>query len=406
MLVFDNQTHLTYCSNIHPGESWEATFSNLKEYTTQIKDGLEAEKFGIGLRLSNEASLDILNGRALEDFKNWLEEANMYVFTINGFPYGGFHHQVVKDEVHTPDWTTADRLDYTKRLFDILAELLPLGLHGGVSTSPLSYRFWHKDDEALEAAKLRSTLHLSELVIYLSELKKRTGKSLHLDMEPEPDGILETTKEFVNFYNGYMLDIGTEHIIANSDLDSIEAESAIREHFQLCYDVCHFAVGFEEPAEAINRILAQGIKIGRIQISAALGSGTVETADQYDTAKKQLKRFDEPVYLHQAVVKTKNDNLERFKDLGPGLEAFSFPKDQEIRTHFHVPIFTKTYQGLISTQQDIVDTLKAWKNKKFADHLEVETYTWDVLPENMRTDIVSSVVRELDWVRNTIGENE
>ena len=142
MRISKHQAHLSYCSNIHAGESWDATFENLKKYTTKVRDGLKAESFGIGLRLSSEASLELLGGNHLAIFKNWLASENMYVFTINGFPYGGFHNQVVKDQVHTPDWSTPDRLLYTIRLFDILAELLPDGLDGGVSTSPISYRFW------------------------------------------------------------------------------------------------------------------------------------------------------------------------------------------------------------------------------------------------------------------------
>lgn len=402
MQINKHQAHLTYCSNIHAGESWSATFSNLKEYVTKVRNGLTKESFGIGLRLSNEASLEILEGNNLEVFKEWLEKENMYVFTINGFPYGGFHNQVVKDDVHTPDWTTLDRLNYTKRLFDILADLLPEGLDGGVSTSPLSYRFWYKDEEAFELAKNTSCDHLVELVIHLNEIKTRTKKSLHLDMEPEPDGILETTSEFVDYFNKYMLDRGAKSISKSLNINSEDASAMIREHFQLCYDVCHFAVGFEKPEEAINRILNANIKVGRIQISAALGSGAITSSEDRAIVKEQLKRFDEPTYLHQAVINKDNNTLDRFPDLGVALDALDNPDYKEIRTHYHVPVFTETYGRLLSTQQDIVDTLAVWSEKNFTNHLEVETYTWDVLPKPMQTDIVSCVVRELDWVRNTI----
>lgn len=405
MRINKHQAHLTYCSNIHAGESWPATFENLKTYTTKVKDGLTKDAFGIGLRLSNEASLDILKGSNMEEFKEWLENENMYVFTINGFPYGGFHNQVVKDDVHTPDWTTTDRLEYTKRLFDILSELLPDGLDGGVSTSPISYRFWHKDNSTLDAAKEKACTQLSDLINHLCEIKKNTGKSLHLDMEPEPDGILETTTEFVDFFNDYMLKNGATRIMQAQNCDLAEAHNKVREHFQLCYDVCHFAVGFEKPAEAIARIEAAEIKFGRIQISAALGSGYIKEQSQRLMAKEQLKKFDEPTYLHQAVVKTKDAGLKRFPDLGVALDELDSPENEEIRTHFHVPVFTQTYGQLVSTQQDIIDTLAVWSEKNFTNHLEVETYTWDVLPENMRTDIVSSVVRELAWVKETIDKN-
>lgn len=402
MHIDHHQGLLTYCSNIHPGENWEETFKNLQEYTTKVKEQLNVAKFGIGLRLSNLASLELIKSENLQAFKSWLEANQMFVFTINGFPYGQFHFDVVKDKVHAPDWTDPDRLAYTKRLFQILVELLPEGMDGGVSTSPLSYRHWHEDESALAHAKTTSIFHLSSLIAFLSELKKTTGKSLHLDMEPEPDGILETSEEFVDFFQNHILREGIPQIQQQLNCTDVEAESAIREHFQLCYDVCHFAVGYENPEEAINRIVDAGIKIGRIQISAALGSPKINSTNQQEIGS-QLRTFDEPVYLHQAVIQTESGSLKRFKDLGIALDSLS-EEDQEMRTHFHVPIFTQTYDQLVSTQKDIIETLTVWKSKNFTNHLEVETYTWDVLPANMRTDLVSSITRELNWVKDRLDE--
>ena len=273
-------------------------------------------------------------------------------------------------------------------------------MDGGVSTSPLSYRFWHKNERELASVKSRSLAQLIELISFLVELKKSTGKSLHLDMEPEPDGILETSEEFVDFFQEYLLKEGIPQLQKTFNCDAPTAESSIREHFRLCYDVCHFAVGYEKPADAIDRITQAGIKIGRIQISAALGSPSLTPKNQEKISQK-LRIFDEPVYLHQAVVRTTNGQLKRFKDLGLALDSLQ-TEDQEIRTHFHVPIFTESYDQLVSTQRDIIDTLKVWKERNFTNHLEVETYTWDVLPPDMRTDLVSSITRELNWVMDTL----
>ena len=199
-----HNAHLTYCSNIHPGESWEQTFSNLKRYTTQVRDRLNNNPFGIGLRLSNEASIDLSRPVNLSVFRSWLEKENMYVFTINGFPYGGFHGQVVKDQVHQPDWTTPERLAYSIRLFNILKNLLPPGMDGGVSTSPISYRFWHQGEQALNLVKIKASQALIELVLHLDQIYQNEGQVLHLDIEPEPDGVLETSDEFIDFYNDCM----------------------------------------------------------------------------------------------------------------------------------------------------------------------------------------------------------
>lgn len=405
MRIDHHQAHLSYCSNIHPGESWEETFSNLKNHTTQVRNQLTNDKFGIGLRLSSVASIEILQRDQLQNFKVWLESEEMYVFTINGFPYGQFHQERVKDQVHAPDWTTIERLEYTKRLFLILSVLLPIGLDGGVSTSPISYKWWHTDEKSLNEAKSKACTHLAELIIYLVKLKNDTGKSLHLDMEPEPDGIIETTSEFIDYFKHYLLGDGLKSVSSGLDCSPESAEEYIREHFQLCYDVCHFAVGFENPEDAISRIASENIKIGRIQISAALASPNLSDADVTEVCK-QLSVFDEPIYLHQAVTKQTNEELKRFPDLGDAIKSLQHPPDLEIRTHFHVPIFTKEYGLLRSTQKEIIETLKVWLTQNFTNHLEVETYTWDVLPEDMRTDLVSSIVRELNWVQQVLKTNE
>ena len=404
MRIDQHLGHLSYCSNINPGESWAECFLNLQTYTTEVKKGLTNEKFGIGLRLSHNASLELLEHNNLLEFKRWLEDAQMYVFTINGFPYGGFHDQIVKDAVHAPDWTTIERLEYTKRLFYILSELLPEGLDGGVSTSPISYRYWHKNDQDLSKVKKTACRYFGELIIYLNELKDKTGKSLHLDLEPEPDGVIETTAEFIDFFNNHLLIESQSLICDRLNISKATADAIIREHFQICFDVCHFAVGFEKPAVVLKTLKSANIKVGRIQISAALSSGRINHED-VDWVKEEFKVFDEPTYLHQAVVKEKNDNLLRYRDLSFALESFDKFDFNEIRTHYHVPVFTEKYGRLVSTQQDIIDTLAVWKETNFTNHLEVETYTWGVLPEKMQIDIVGSIVRELDWVRDTLSKS-
>src|SRR5690606_21373881 len=171
------RSHLTYCTNIHPGESWKDTFDNLQYHIPKIKKELSPDQpLGIGLRLSNEASLDLIKTDKLREFKAWLTDNQAYTFTFNGFPYGGFHRQVVKDKVHHPDWTTEERRDYTCRLFDILEELLPEGMDGGISTSPLSYKFWHDSDEKLDEARKVSTTHMVEVAAKLYQIKQQKGR--------------------------------------------------------------------------------------------------------------------------------------------------------------------------------------------------------------------------------------
>jgi hypothetical protein len=201
--------HLSYCSNIHAGESWDATFRNLKIYIPEVKKRLEHKgPFGIGLRLSQEASVVLERPDILQEFRDWLNQTNAYVFTLNCFPYGGFHRTKVKEQVHAPDWTTEARLAYTLRCFRILAQLLPEGVEGGISTSPLSYRHWFVSDLEKNEAFEKATTHLIAVAVELVRLQQETGKFLHLDIEPEPDGLLENSEELIRYFKEWLIPMG------------------------------------------------------------------------------------------------------------------------------------------------------------------------------------------------------
>ena len=402
-MKISNNAHLTYCTNIHPGASWAAVLESL-QYTLAVKRQFTEQPFGIGLRLSAQAAEQLGTGPELEQFKAWLAKHHCYVFTMNGFPYGGFHGTVVKDQVHAPDWTTSERIAYTNLLFDQLAYLLPTELEeGGVSTSPISYRFWFETAEALEEAKREGARNLIKVVQHLVAIKERTGKSLHLDIEPEPDGILENSTEFLDFYNDILLPMGGKILRRELSCSLEEAQAKIREHIQLCYDVCHFAVEYESPEAVIATIQSHGIRIGKIQISAAIKTLLTSDAASLEDIARSLTPYNESTYLHQTVFHTTSGELVKYPDLGPALKSLDHADYTELRTHFHVPIFTDTYGALQSTQSEIVDVLKLWKAAPFSNHLEVETYTWDVLPDNNQLKLTDSIFRELDWVLQVLN---
>lgn len=397
-MLIQNQAHLTYCTNIHPGESWEEIFGNLQTYTLRVKEELSPNKpFGIGLRLSQKSASVLLENNNLSDFKNWLNNNELYIFTMNGFPYGEFHNTVIKDQVHTPDWTTEDRVNYTIDLMKILAFLLPENMEGSVSTSPLSYKYWFSKTKETNATTKKACDALIQVALQLIEIKNTTGKLLHLDLEPEPDGFLENTQEVMDFYNNYLLKDGISIIQKNLSCSVTQAKTHILSHIQVCYDVCHFALAYEKPKFVISSLENEGIKIGKIQISAAIKCKKSDSVS-IETQQACLTQFDEPTYLHQSVVKLQNDDLVHFPDLAEGIELMASPNFKELRTHFHVPIFVENFQVLESTQDEIIEALKLWKTNKYSNHLEVETYTWGVLPDHLQTDITSSVVRELEWV--------
>ncbi|WP_089681910.1 metabolite traffic protein EboE [Catalinimonas alkaloidigena] len=395
--------HLTYCTNIHPGESWDDMAQTLRTYVPTIKAKLH-QPFGIGLRLSDQASREILERDELPKFKTWLAEQHCYVFTMNGFPYGGFHRQRVKANVHKPDWRTRERVEYTLRLFRILAELLPEGIEGGISTSPISYKPWLTDADATEHAFRVGAEHLAEVAAELYRIRQQTGQVLHLDIEPEPDGLLENTQEVVDFFKGWLLPEGGAYLQKALGLTSQEAEQCLKDHIQLCYDVCHFALAYEAPANVFSTLRKEGIRIGKIQISAALKWFLPTDPVQRLTAAESLRPFVESTYLHQVVERTTSGALVQYPDLPEALDQLTKSDAVEWRTHFHVPIFLKSYGALSSTQEDIVAVLKLLKTQKVTRHLEVETYTWEVLPPEIRMSLAESIVRELQWVEETWQE--
>ncbi|GAB4184891.1 MAG: metabolite traffic protein EboE [Thermoflexibacter sp.] len=392
--------HLSYCTNIHSGESWQEVFANLKSHILPIKQHLAPTlPFGIGLRLSDLASKEILSDNHLLIFRDWLQEHNCYVFTMNGFPFGNFHRQKVKDAVHLPDWTSAERLAYTMRLFDILAEILPLGIEGGISTSPISYKLWWKSEQEKQKVMQKSTEHILKVAAHLFRIREKTGKTLHLDIEPEPDGMLENTKETVTYFKEYLLLQGVKYLSNDLKISEKQTEQLILTHIQVCYDICHFAVEYENHKEALQKFEKEGIKIGKFQISAALKADLPRDKAIREAIFKEFEVFNESVYLHQVIAKKSNNQLLNFNDLPL---AFANAKGEEFvewRTHFHVPIFLEKYNLLQSTQSDIVNILQILKEKpQITKHLEIETYTWEVLPKDMRESLTTSIQRELEWV--------
>ena len=395
--------HLSYCTNIHPGESWTETFQNLRIYVPKIKQEVSADaSFGIGLRLSDLASRELLEGDNLSVFKDWLEENSCYIFTLNGFPFGGFHHQSVKDQVHQPDWTTQQRLDYTVRLFDILDFLLPKGVEGGISTSPLSYKYWPIVQENKDKVLQEATLNMAKVAEKLYKIDRDSGKLMHLDIEPEPDGLLENTSEVIEWYNEWLLPQGTAYLKEHLDLSEAEAETCLKKHIRICYDVSHFAIVYEKPDEVFAMLKEEGIRIGKIQISAALKTRFTENVNDRKLVRDALSPFVESTYLHQVVEKNSEGELTHYPDLPQALEKIDNPAAKEWRTHFHVPVFLDRYGKLESTQDDILDVLKYLKNEKVTNHLEVETYTWEVLPKDIQLELVDSIVRELQWVKKNL----
>ena len=381
--------HLTYCTNIHAGEPLDEVMAGLARHLPEIKAGAgDARPFGVGLRLGHAAASALREPAALAQLKRFLAEGNYYVFTINGFPYGAFHGRSVKEEAYKPDWGTPERLAYTDLLADILSELLPAGQEGSVSTVPCTFKPWAAG--RLEAITEQLIRHVAHLVGIAAE----TGQTIALALEPEPCCYLETIDEAVAFFNGHLFSrSGVARLAAITGLPPAAAESAMRRHIGVCYDVCHAAVEFEDPAKSVERLRASGIQIPKLQLSSALKVAAFDPA-----AARHLAAFAEPVYLHQ-VVQSRDGALRRFVDLPQALSEGA-ANGGEWRVHFHVPVFLEELQHFGTTQAFLAEILRLHRAAPISRHLEVETYTWDVLPASYRNvSLSSAIARELNWVK-------
>lgn len=386
--------HLTYCTNIHAGEALAEVRAGLEKHLPPIKAAVSPDRpLGVGLRLGHQAAEGLRDKAALADLKRFFDEGAYYVFTLNGFPYGAFHGRAVKENAYRPDWSEPERLAYTDHLADVLAALLPAGQMGSVSTVPCTFKPWAEG--RIDAVVENLIRHVAHLV----GIAKKSGQTITLALEPEPYCYLETIDEAVRFFESRLFDQkGVARLAALAGLSGAEAEAAMRRHIGLCYDVCHAAVEFEDPRASIAKLRAAGIGVFKLQLSAAL-----RVARFGAQSARQLAEFAEPVYLHQ-VVRRANGALERYVDLPQALAAAASAEGSEWRVHFHVPIFLERMEHFDTTQAFLAEILRLHREDPISAHLEVETYTWDVLPEAYRkADLSAAIARELAWVKGQLA---
>ncbi|MGB9601447.1 MAG: metabolite traffic protein EboE [Verrucomicrobiia bacterium] len=368
--------HLGYSTNIHPAESWDETFNSLNKYTLAVRNEIAGTRlFGIGLRLSAKAAHQLRNSTNLLNFKKWLDSNNCYVFTINGFPYGDFHGESVKEKVFLPDWSSQERLEYTKLLFDILAEILPENCEGSVSTMPISFKGFEPASDLIKQAGK----NLYRCIEHIEMVSAKKRRYLHLGIEPEPFGYVETTQEFVDFFNELK--------------SAYRNDERINRFLGINYDCCHMAVEYEEAKDSFRLLTDSGIKISKVHLSNAV------SVFPEDCDVKYLESYCEKRYLHQTIIKMKNGSLIRFKDLNYAISlALENPglNSEEWRIHFHIPIYSKPQHPLRATGfhiESVMDELKV--NPGLCSHFEIETYTFGVLPGEFKSNnVVEQLVNE------------
>lgn len=367
--------HLAYCTNVHPAEDLEGVLAQLARHAEPVRERLDVPVLGLGLWLARDAAAALAtDDGAVGRLRRELTARGLEVVTLNGFPYRGFHDPVVKHAVYRPDWTMPDRLQYTLDLARVLAALLPDDtVYGSVSTVPLGWRTPWTTGQADEAARA-----LDKLAGGLAALADDTGRTIKVGLEPEPGCVVETTTQ-------------AAHHLARVDTDRIG----------ICLDACHLAVGFEEPAAALARLDTAGLQVVKTQASCAL-----QATDPSDpTTRDALAAFVEPRFLHQVREQGTGTPPRAVDDLDAAL-AGELPGRDPWRVHFHVPLHADPEPPLTTTRPELEATLAALLGTDTARtaHVEAETYTWGVLPEDRRPHgpeaLADGIAAELAFTRD------
>jgi len=395
----DSDVLLTYCLNVHPGETTAEVFETLAGPYCQVIETLSAAgmkaPFAAGLRLGAKA-VDAFTRDAglLTELRETLKNLQSFAPTLNAFPYGEFHADVVKEDVYRPDWQTNQRRDYTIAAGGLMASLSGPAQKISVSTLPGSFKKFGKHDVKAMGR------HIAEVAAAFHRMMNIHGKTIILAMEPEPGGTFETTDEFVHFYEEVLL---AETWPSFDDLtggNKEAAEEIMRQHVGICFDTCHAAVEFEDPSQSLLLLESRGIQIGKMQLSSALH---LDNPAQNPEGLAMLATYDEPRFLHQVMARGKDLSLSYFDDLGPYLAQAATRDDLAVRAHFHVPVFADDLGcGLKTTQDAMRQGLGTSLERQLTTHFEVETYSWDLLPERRgaapSADLPDLICHELEYV--------
>lgn len=371
---------LSYCTNVHPGRSVAEVEDGLDRYTLPIKTGFGSE-LAAGLWLAAPVIRELeqtVDG--VPRFADRLRQRGLACYTLNAFPFGDFHSARVKENVYLPDWTQRDRLEFTLGCARCLAALLPAGTDGSISTVPLGFKPFEQPVDFAD----RCADQLIELALQLDRLYERTGRRIRLAIEPEPFCVIETTDETIQFFERL-----------RERADHAGALDVVQTYLGVCFDVCHQSVEFEDVAASIRSLVAADIRINKVHITCAI---EVSEPGRHAESLTALSRYVEPRYLHQTFAQAPSGQIVRYVDLDETLTtnpASQFRDATTWRVHFHVPVDAEQLGPLKTTREDLKRALTVIPELDYAPHLEVETYTWEVLPGGGSPNIVDGFTREL-----------
>lgn len=384
---------LSYCTNVHPGRTVNEVIDGITEYTAAVRRELDVP-MAAGLWLSQAVVTELLaDDSQLERLAQALWQNDLCCYTLNAFPYGDFHTERVKENVYLPDWTDADRLKYTKDCATILAKLMPEGSEGSISTVPLGGKM-NPTEADFHATCFRNLIHMAR---FLKDLHKETGRTIRLAVEPEPMCEISSIPQ----------DAIPQFRSLFEMADALSCEDVVREHIGLCLDVCHQAVEFEMIPQSIDQLIDVGVRINKIHITNAV---EIENPATNEAGRAALANFVEPRYLHQTYAKMADGTVQQRVDLTvEDLQRDppdAFLQADAWRVHFHVPVYADDIGPLKTTRADLRAALQRVQLMKYAPHLEVETYTWPVMPgsDADESSLVAQITQELRSAYDLLSE--
>ncbi len=390
-------SRIGYCSNVHPGESSDLVEDNIKRFTNPLRQSRGLASMQHGLWLSEQACNDYVSDRhKLERLQQTLFEHKLSVVTLNAFPVGDFHAERVKQAVYRPHWGELQRLDYTQKAAQLLVALLPPEeSFGTLSTLPLGYAQQWTDKDHAQALK-----YLCELVIILVKLENDTGKHIQLCLEMEPGCVLQETSQLVCFFQQQLPPVAKLYGLS-PDL--------LHRHLGICFDVCHQAVMYENIDDSLQAIVNAGINIGKIQISSALRV----SKPNHPEVKTWLSEYAESRYLHQVTGLTNSGGRVFCDDLELALTDQRFSTLDEWRIHFHVPVHQSTLGnkwGATTSAEINTVFLFLSEHPECQPHLELETYSWGVLPEQHcpknDAELITGLQAELAFIETALDQSD
>lgn len=389
---------VAYATNVHRGETLADVRAFLEHYTVPVnRQAFGSQPSGVELRLGIGSAKELCRAREREAFKAFLEEKRLFVFSINAFPLLDFHSKRVKEQVYLPSWAEPDRSRWTNAIADIFAELLPEGMTGSISTSAGCYRKVAHDPKTSQIMAQRYL----ETVNHLAEIEKRTGKTITLAIEPEPDTTLETAREAVAFFEWHLLPTARS-TASRRKLTPDQAEERLRRLLTINFDTCHFSVLFQDPVESLRQLWRAGIEIGKMHITSA---PRLANAEGFRAGYKQLRAMHEPRYFHQFCGQNADGQVVwrglDLDELPEKLTSRNHPPVAEIRTHYHVPVHLSRMGELKTTRSETKLALEEILRTGRTNQLVIETYTWPLLEKE--ENLVKGITKELGWLRRLLG---